>query len=92
VEVVSFRAGATLAIRAMAPLRSPHRQDGGQHRQPLYEGGRWVDCRHIASSAVEQGKIIEGPAVVEDATATLLIPSGWIAKSSEADNIIMTKG
>jgi N-methylhydantoinase A len=92
VEVVSFRVGATLPMRAAAALRSPERQDGGQHDQPLFEGGQWVDCRHIASNAVERGKTIAGPAVVEDATATLMIPSGWTATSGDADNLIMTKG
>jgi N-methylhydantoinase A len=92
VEIVSFRVGATLPVHDVAALRSPQRQDSARHDQPLFEGGQWVECRHIASNAVGRGNTIEGPAVVEDATATLLIPSGWVAISGDADNLIMTKG
>jgi N-methylhydantoinase A/oxoprolinase/acetone carboxylase beta subunit len=36
-------------------------------------------------------KSFRGPCLVEDKTSTLFVPSGWLARLDDADNLILTR-
>lgn len=59
--------------------------------RPMVEGGKHVSSRFCARSSLTTGERIEGPAVVEDATSTTVIPTGWIAGVDEHTNLVLKK-
>lgn len=50
-------------------------------RRPIYISGGWHDARILPREALPaDGSAIEGPAVVEQADTTTVVPPGWIAR------------
>ncbi|MCC7274727.1 MAG: hydantoinase/oxoprolinase family protein, partial [Alphaproteobacteria bacterium] len=91
VEIVSFRAGASVPVEHGQALSTPP-DDTAEARHDLYEGGRWISCRHIPAGSLPVGTPVHGPAILSGATATTYLPTGWSATRDAADNIIMRKG
>jgi len=91
VEVVSLRVGATLPLRALAPLHNAEGRKRDPEAHPLFEEGRWVDCTHHSTDLLRVAVPVVGPAVIEGPTSTTLVPSGWEARLDEADNVVMRR-
>jgi len=91
IEIVSFRVGATWPMSEIPELRSA----AGSGRQPVdhpvFDGGRWASCRHLASDALVPGATLAGAAIIEGSTATTFIPQGWHAELDAASNLIMKR-
>ena len=51
--------------------------------------GRWRRLNVLARDALEAGQELVGPIVLEDASSTLMIPEGAIARRDAAGNIIV---
>lgn len=47
--------------------------------QPLYAEGRWQDAAVLPRSGLRAGQRIEGPAILVDASTTVVIDPGWRA-------------
>lgn len=89
VEIVSFRVG--LHIRqdekpSIAPESS--RQVPAGHVD-IRDGGETVRAQLLWRGNLEVGAAIEGPALVEDTTATIWVPTGWKAEVDRNHNFIM---
>jgi N-methylhydantoinase A len=51
--------------------------------------GAWQNVPSLPRAALKEGERLQGPAVVEDASSTLLIPAGASAFSDAAGNLIV---
>jgi len=73
------------ATRAADPA-SGGRARGGRRRR-AYVGGRWEDVPVLAREALGPGDPVRGPAIVEEDTATTIVPSGWTVAAGEAGTL-----
>lgn len=79
VEGVTYR---VRVIRPAPPILAPPPPAGGRTALPAEEGtvtlgGRAGTARFLAREALPAGMALRGPAVVEEASATTLVPPGW---------------
>ena len=51
--------------------------------------GRWRRLKVLARDALEAGQELIGPIVVEDASSTLMIPDGAVARRDASGNLIV---
>ncbi|MCK6449750.1 MAG: hydantoinase/oxoprolinase family protein [Alphaproteobacteria bacterium] len=91
VEIVSLRVGASSPAPDIKPLTLGRNGGGAQTVHPLYESGKWIDCRHHSAEALPVGETLSGPTIVSGATATTYVPVGWWASRDVADNIVMRR-
>lgn len=88
VEAVAAGAPAHENLRALPPRDAallPAAQvrgffDGGWHQTPLY-----------ARADTRPGDLIDGPAIIAEATATTLVAPGWRAEVTALDHLVMTR-
>lgn len=91
IEVISLR------VSARKPLaKIPHlvREQQASHQIPdteLFGDGAWHVCRRVAEGALRVGEPLNGPAVIEGVTTTVLIPAGWSSTLDTSDNLILTR-
>ena len=91
VEIVNLR------VRAIAPPRStglpfaarpvPLATPPAQTR--VFSNGQWIEhlCRDRAT--LDRGESLAGPALVVDATTSILIPQGWRGRSDESGHLLV---
>lgn len=91
VEIISIR------LAARKPLAQiPRLLRDMQHATPLsdtrlYLDGGWQVCRRLRESALQPDSPVQGPTVIEGATTTVLVPSGWSANLDHNDNLILSR-
>lgn len=91
IEVISLR------VSARKPLaKIPHlvREQQASHPIPdteLFGDGAWHVCRRVAEGALRVGEPLNGPAVIEGVTTTVLIPADWSSTLDTSDNLILTR-
>ena len=77
-EIVNIRlVSRGLADRpelAFAPARA---DDSLIERRPVWFGGRWIECPVHDRAALPAGFALDGPAIVEEAGGTSVIPPRW---------------
>jgi len=90
VELVALR---VVARGRSAPPPLPLEPEPGDplvdRRQVWFDG--WVDANIFHRPSLEVGAVIEGPAVVEEYSATTLIPPGWVAQVDGNANLILAR-
>lgn len=95
IEVVALRLGATQATPALPTAgrdRAATAPRPPEHA-PLFDGQSWLSCpRHALDSLPAGGTPLSGPAVLEDDTATVLVPAGWRARVDAAGNLTLEAG
>jgi N-methylhydantoinase A len=91
IEVVSFRAAATVPAPAMPNLRFQAGDAILDGVHPLYVDRGWTDCRHSSGRDFLDRKPREGPVVIGGATATVYVPKNWSARLDEHDNLIVKR-
>ncbi len=91
VEIVSFRVGATYPVEEVPVMHSTGDVARTPADHPVFEGGDWITCQHIASEAVKNAGTIDIPTIIEGSTATTFIPVGWRAELDHANNLIMKR-
>ena len=91
IEIVSFRVGATYPVGEIPDMQSTG--DGGHSltEHPVFDGGKWIDCQHMASQSLKTGELINKPTIIEGSTATTFVTSGWQAELDDASNLIMKR-
>jgi N-methylhydantoinase A len=87
-EVVSFRVSA-----AISPALVPALPGAADSTTPvtditIVEHDEQQQCMRQKRGAL---KSFRGPCLVEDKTSTLFVPSGWLARLDDADNLILTR-
>jgi N-methylhydantoinase A len=76
VEVVTLRLEAVAARGGVAVEAPRAAADAGMTRSIVWDGAR-RDCRFVARSGLGAGAVLDGPAIVEEPTATTLVAPGW---------------
>jgi len=91
VETVSFRLGIIAPLARTPVLTEPAGTDLPETRIDLFLDRAWRSGLMAGRTAVTGGRVVEGPALLEDPTSTLLVPPGWSGRRDDADNIILTR-
>lgn len=89
----------TLRITATGVLPKPQivaeAAAGGEPakaRRAILIDGAWVDFPVLARERLGPGAALVGPALIEEAYTTLLLPAGWHAEMTEAGDIVARRG
>ena len=78
VEIVNIRlVSRGLVDRPVLAFRTERSGDPLIERRPVWFGGAWVDCPVYDRAALPAGFALEGPAIVEEAGGTSVVPPGW---------------
>lgn len=91
IEYVSFRLGITAPLDVLPQLRESEAHISQARDIDLFDAGAWRKAKLVSRAAMTVGASLPGPALLEDPTSTLLVPSGWQACRDDADNIILTR-
>jgi N-methylhydantoinase A len=89
IEFVSFRLGVVAPLEAL-PLLAETKVVGAAARQiRIYDGRAWREAQLLPRGGLSREKPLTGPALIEDPTSTLYVPSGWTARLDPNDNTIL---
>jgi N-methylhydantoinase A len=92
IEIVSWRLSASgPPIAVTAPRK---RTEFTTESVKWRRVGLWADGQSVpvhARAALQPGRVIQGPALIEERETTVVVPPGWSARVNEADCIIATK-
>ncbi len=91
IEFVSFRLGVTVPLRELPLLAEESGQALKAHPIEMFDERAWRKGQLLSRSALKVGRKIAGPALLEDATSTLLVPTGWTAARDRNDNTILQR-
>ena len=91
VEFVSFRLGFRVPLKDL-PLLSEEKSAARETKSiSMFDERRWQDGKLMSRASLKPGKSTPGPALLEDPTSTLILPSGWSAMRDENDNTILKR-
>ena len=91
VEVVNYRLKAT--VSRAAPDFGERNVPGSHERVErgeLVVGGRRIACDFYTLGTLPEGSEVHGPAVVEDASSTCLVPDGWRGVVQRDGSLLMS--
>jgi len=88
-EVVSFRVSAAISPALVPALPGAADSTTPVTEITIVEHDEQQQCMRQKRGALSS---FRGPCLVEDKTSTLFVPSGWLARLDDADNLILTKG
>jgi N-methylhydantoinase A len=91
IEFVSFRLRVTAPLEAIPLLSQTKGAPTPGRPIQIFEDKAWRDARLLHRSALSQQTANAGPALIEDPTSTLYIPSGWTARLDANDNTILER-
>jgi N-methylhydantoinase A len=91
VELVNLRLAALGRITtASVPYRPPtEAKDPGLGRRPVVFGGEQHETRAVVRSRLRPGDELEGPLIVEDETATTVVPPGRSLAIDDYGNLLI---
>ncbi|MEV1174971.1 hydantoinase/oxoprolinase family protein [Nonomuraea sp. NPDC049784] len=91
VQVVTYRLTLRVPREDTAlpavPVEGPARRED----LPVVIGGEERSCAFLWRESLPPGFTAEGPAVVEEETATTYVPPGWTATVDPATNLLLTR-
>ena len=90
VEIVSFRVGLHVEQASVPGLITPAPVTTREEPCEVYENGERLSAIVISRSLLRE-RLLQGPAVVEDTTATLWVPPGGTATDDAQGNLIMRR-
>ena len=91
VEIVSYRVGLHIERGSVPGLITPPAEPRREAACGVYADGGVLAARVLSRAFMADGRPVAGPAVVEDATATLWIPAGWSGAVDRHGNLIMRR-
>jgi N-methylhydantoinase A len=91
IEFVSFRLGVTVPLRQLPLLTEELGQALKAQAIDIFDERAWRKGQLLSRSALKVGRQIAGPALLEDPTSTLLVPTGWTATRDRNDNTILQR-
>ena len=89
VEIVSFRMGLTAPLDVLPVLTESAEFAVPEQDIEMFNSRSLQRGRLMSRSALEAGRQIPGPALLEDPTSTLLVPARWTAERDRSDNMIL---
>jgi len=96
IVIVNIRASVQSALDRpdIAIASVAHDAQALKGRRPLYFGtlGRFVEAPVYDRAGLPTGFIVDGPALIEEAASTLLLPPGARAVTEANGNIVVTLG
>lgn len=90
IEIVAFRLGLTAPLAEVPRLAQPPVAAAAREIE-LHLGRRWRRGTLLPRGALAAGRTLAGPALLDDATSTVLVPEGWRAERDAADNLVLTR-
>jgi N-methylhydantoinase A len=90
VEIVSFRLGLVAPLEHIPGLTESMDRQVQPREIDIFESRAWRKAKLLSRSSVGLGETLAGPALLDDPTSTLLVPTGWTASRDNSDNIILT--
>ena len=74
--------------------RAPETSGDSVGKRPVWfpEQGRFVETAIHDRSKLGQGQLIDGPAIVEDPEATVVVPPGMFAEVSRQGHLVINTG
>ena len=91
-EIVSFRLGVTVPNERVPTLQGQGGHGAGTRRTlRIFERDREVDCLLTRRQSLTPGAPVPGPAILDDVTSTIFVPSGWRAEVDPSDNLILRR-
>jgi len=88
VELVTLRLTATGLLGGGAGIATLEPQAHPVAQRPVHLGGRWADTPVHRQESLAAGDRVTGPAIVEQAYTTLVIPPGWVLNMRPAGDMI----
>ncbi len=92
VEVESLRVVCAEARHVIASRPHRARTHTTSDSTPVLLEGAWINAPVIERSAMPIGEQIDGPAIIVEDHATLLIERHWSAMTNEHGDLVMTRG
>lgn len=95
VDVVTFRLVARVPGSREVVERLRARKDAGEpesETDDIVFAGETRRCRFLARESLPEGYRVDGLAVIEEPTATTLVPPGWRARVGAAGALILERG
>ena len=91
IEFVSFRLGLTAPLAEVPILNEQEAHRLEPRKIDVYDGRAWHKAQLMSRSDMRPGVPVPGPALLDDPTSTLLVPTEWSAARDGNDNIILTQ-
>ena len=92
VELVNLRLVATVPVDKPEPAESPATGSAEVDSRRANFGGQWLDVRVLDRERMGEGSTVEGPAVVEFAESTCVVPPGWGGEVDRAGTLVLSNG
>src|SRR5215468_10061945 len=80
IEFVSFRLGLAAPLEELPLLAVAQEARSPPRAIRIFEGKSWRNARLLMRGALRAAEPTPGPALIEDPTSTLYVPSGWTAR------------
>jgi N-methylhydantoinase A len=90
IEFVSFRLGVVAPLGELPLLAETKAAEATARPIRIFDGKAWQDARLVRRGTLGEQQIL-GPALIEDPTSTLYLPSGWTARFDTNDNAILER-
>ena len=91
VEIVTLRLTLSQAFDAPSRLRAPTGAGPGDESATIVIDGAETTCRFYWRASLPAGFTAEGPAVIEEPTATTYIPPGWRVHVDPSTNLRLAR-
>jgi N-methylhydantoinase A len=91
IEFVSFRLGVVAALGELPLLADTKTTATAARLIRIFDGKTWRDARLVRRSTLGDQELLLGPALIEDPTSTLYVPSRWTARFDANDNVILER-
>ncbi|TDR95053.1 hydantoinase/oxoprolinase family protein [Enterovirga rhinocerotis] len=89
VEIVSYRVGLHVPQLDRLSMSSSGAETSAEGSCEVFDRGERLDARLLWRGSLRAGQSVQGPAVIEDTTATIWIPKGWRGEIDGHQNLIM---
>jgi N-methylhydantoinase A len=91
VEMANIRVAAI--GRLARPSSAPPAAEAARpsRERDVFFGGRKMKTAIIDRNSIQPGDTVTGPAIIEESTATTLLPPGWQARLTEGEHLSVTR-
>ena len=91
IELANIRVAAIGRLDRPETAEPPRTNSAPPRNRKVYFSGRLRDTAIYERGGIELGAAIEGPAIIEERTATTLLPPGWTARAIEGGHLSLTR-
>jgi len=91
VEMANVRVAALGRLARPGSAPPARERPRAARERNVYFAGRPQATPILDRNALESGAVVDGPAIIEESTATTLVPPGWRAAVVEGGHLSMTK-